>query len=151
MGTNQLGQAGSVHELGTGVSRRVDEQGIQHRSAWSIQSIDSVARLDVNVDHLVAVMKRRRSDRGRVCGLEAFEQAPAMQLKNSASHEGVSGKRVGTVATPIDDEDPESSASQQHGGGGAGAAGPDHDGVVYGTVVRISVHGSKFLSVRRRR
>src|SRR4030095_8686857 len=58
-------------ELGTGALRRVDKQPVNDGAPRRVEAINIVLRFDRHLDDLVAIVKRRRSDRGRACRLDS--------------------------------------------------------------------------------
>ena len=121
--------------LGARGDRRVGEDRIEHGSPWRVQRVDAVGRLDVDRRRLVADVEGRAAH-GRSPGRDDLrENAPAVELKDAAAHEGVRGQRVVPVLRTVDDEDIEPGAGKEQGGGGAGGASADDDRVVVvGTV-----------------
>jgi hypothetical protein len=64
-------------DFGAGSSRRVDEHPIDDGTPRRIETIDVILWLDLHLDDLVAVVKRRRSDDGRTCRLDSVQHAPS--------------------------------------------------------------------------
>ena len=117
-------------DLGTGSSCGIDKQPVNDGTPRRVETLNAVLRFDPHRDDLVAIVKRRRSDHGCACRLDSVQDAPARQLKNAGSHEGVSRDRIAPVATTVDREHSKASSREEHGGGGAGTTGADDDDVV---------------------
>ena len=132
-------------DFGTGSSRGVDQHPVNDRTPRRVETINVVLRFDLHRDDFVAIVKRRRSDHRRACRFDSVQNAPARELNNAGSHEGVGRDRIAPVATPVDREHSKASSREEHRGGRAGATRSDDDGVIVGDgsepVVMI-VHGA---------
>ena len=127
---NEIHEVCVEHDLGTGCPRSVDKQPVNDGTPRCVETINVVLRFDLHRDDLVAIVKRRRSDHRRTRRFDSVENAPARQLNNAGSHEGMSRDRIASVATTVDSEHSKASSRQEHRGGGAGTTGADDDDVV---------------------
>ncbi len=102
---NEIDHAVAVDHLGTGSQRGIDEHRVQEGPTRSVQSVDTVQRLDLDFDGLVAVMESRLPERGSLGRPDGIQQAPAVQLEHSAPHQRVSRQSVTSTAGRVDHED----------------------------------------------
>ncbi len=127
---NEIDEVRLERDLGAGFSRGIDEQPVNDGTSRRIKAINVVLRFDLYLDDLVAIVKRRRSDHGRTRRFDSVENAPARQLNDAGSHEGMGRDRVAAVATTVDREHSKASSRKKHSGGCAGATGSDDDDVI---------------------
>ncbi len=58
-------------DLGTGSSRCIDKQSVNDGTPRRVETINVVLRFDLHLDHLVAIVKRRRLDHWCACRLDS--------------------------------------------------------------------------------
>ena len=117
-------------DLRTRCTCLVDEQRVEHGAARRVECADAVPCLDREVEHLIAIVKRRRAYRRRAGSFEPIDQAPAFELQDPAAHQRVGRERIATVGPTIDRQHTQSASREQHRGRGARAASTYYHGVV---------------------
>src|SRR6185503_1454783 len=76
------------------------------------------------------------TDRWRTRVHDAVEQTPPVELQNPTTHQGMGGKRVGTVLTAIEQQNAQTGTAEQHRCGCAGSACTDDHSVVANKAAR---------------
>ena len=71
----KVGKCDAMTDLSTRLAGRIDQNTIEYRPPWRIETIDTMLRLDGDADLLGAVMKARCADRG-CCRGEDFRDQP---------------------------------------------------------------------------
>ena len=123
-------QGDAVPDLGASLAGGVDEDPINHCPPRRIEGVDAVLMLDVDCDFFVAVAEYRAPYRRCAGGNDAVEEAPPVQLKDAATHQGVGRQRVAAVWLTIDKKDALPAAGKQHRRRSTGRSRTDNDHVV---------------------
>src|SRR4029453_5376218 len=110
-------------DLGSGSSRGIDKQPVNDGTPGRVEPLNAVLRFDLHRHDLVAIVKRRRSDHRCACRFDVVQNAPARQLKNTGSHEGVGRDRVAPVMTTVDREHSKAAPREEYARGRARATG----------------------------
>jgi hypothetical protein len=68
----QIDELRFERDRGTGLLRGIDQQPVNHSPPGGVETFNVVLRFDLHRDDLVAVVKRRRSDRRRAGRFDSF-------------------------------------------------------------------------------
>ena len=132
-GAHQIDELRFERDRGSGLLRGIDQHPVNDSTPGCVEAFNVVVRFDLHRDHLVAVVKRRRSDHRRAGRFDSLQNAPARKLDNAGAHEGVGRNRIASVVAAIDREHTKGSSREEQRGGRAGATGSDNDDVkIYG-------------------
>jgi hypothetical protein len=138
----------AVPELGTGLDRLLDEDGVEDGSAWA-ECLGNAVRggrtpRDLDAFDVECDLCHRRAPRG----LHAVQQAPCLQVRHPALMEVMGGHRVAGEPGPVHQQHVEASSGKEHRHRGSGASCPHYDGVVHET--SMTAAGTAFNAGRRR-
>jgi hypothetical protein len=127
-------------ELGPRLDRGVDEDLVEHVTAWGREAAAQRAlKGDLEFDDLAPAHVEAGLGDGRAVRLEDLVgQAPSDQAHHPGGVDEVGRHRVAREPRPIDDQNSVPGPGEQHGQGRSGAAGSHDHGVVHGLTSSIA-------------
>ena len=125
--SSHVGHDQSEAEARAGLLRGGDQQSVKDGSPGSVEGIHPGVRLQRDGHGVMAIVERDPADRRRAGGGYPIQQAPAVQLQDSAAHQGVGGQCVRAAARSFDDQHTHAGAGEQQGRRGASHSAADDD------------------------
>ena len=126
---DQIDELRFERDLRAGLSRSIDKNSVKNGPPRCVETLHSWLRFDLHGNHLVGVMKRRRSDDRRAGRLDCFQNAPTRELEHAGTHECMGRDCIAPVVAAVDREHTKTSPREEQRGGRAGATGSDNDDV----------------------
>ena len=119
----------TVADLGAGGGRGVYQHTVQHGATRRVECADAELWFDGDRDVVIRITERGGPDRRRARGSDCRQHAPTAQLKDSAAHQRVGGRCVGSLPVAVDNEHAATSPCDEQRGRRARAAGSNDDDI----------------------